>query len=231
MQIEQFTRIRDISIVLTITTVLVIMLCHGMDTNTNDVNALHDYIHYSRQCVDTEYEVDDNTESCSVLLRNDSIYKSDPDHIPAMSMKTVEEQEAFVNGWTYADTHKINPYINAYIKQSLWEYADWCVDEESADYWHMKYIASQKTGGYSYARQIKYKWYKLAYENSPFIVMISAFLFVFVNILCILYGLSGTSKRSRVNKYNSADIPDSVRDYLSRAKKDNVEKEQDSEEN
>lgn len=196
MQIEQFTKIRKKSIIITILCAFVILMCHYVDTETTNVNAILDYMRYSRECVkdgdDMEFYL---FESCSILLRNDSIFKSDPDHISSKSFDSVEEMEEFVNGWGYDNTHNVNPYISAYVKQSLWEYADWCINEESPDYWHMKYVASQKTGGYSYARQIKYRWYKIAYEKAPFIVVLSFFIFVFVNVLYIVYGLSATDTK------------------------------------
>lgn len=205
MQIEEFTRVRNVSIAVTITCALIILLCHAMDTNANDVGALRDYIAYAEDAMSGEDIPEGLPESCSMLLRNDSIYKSNPDRVRDVLFDTVGEMEEFVDGWTFADTHKINPYINAYIKQSLWEYADWCINEESDDYWHMKYIASQKTGGYSYARQIKYKWYKVGYENAPFIVMLSLFTFVFINVLCIIYGLKGTSRKPSASKIPNQD--------------------------
>lgn len=193
MQIAQFVRIRNVSIVVTIVCAFIIFACHRIDTNSNDVNALRNYMEYSRSCVEGGDSSSFAPESCSVILRDDSIFKSNPDHVKTTSYNTVEELEEFVDGWSYADTHYVNPYVKAYIKQSLWEYADWCINEESDDYWHMKYVASQKTGVYSYTRQITYKWYKLIYEKSPFIVMASLFTFVFVNVLCIIYGLNGST--------------------------------------
>lgn len=201
MQIKQFTRIRNMSIVITITCALIVMICYKVDTNRKDIAAICGYIYYANQCIVGDDTIGDLPDSCNMLLHNDSVYKSIPEHEVAIKFETVEEMEAFVDGYDYSELGKINPYINAYIKQSLWEYADWCIDEDSQDYWHMKYVASQKTGGYSYARQIKYKWYKLLYEKVPFIVIISALVFVFVNVLCILYGLSGvSSKRTTVKE-------------------------------
>lgn len=200
MQIEQFTKVRNVSIAVTITCALVVLLCYAMDTNANDVHALQGYIYYANQCIENEDIGGQLPESCSMLLRNDLLYKSSPDHMQKTFFTTVKEMEEFVDGYEYVTSVRINPYINAYIKQSLWEYADWCIDEESSDYWHMKYIASQKTGGYSYARQIKYRWYKLGYENAPFIVILSVFIFIFINVLCALYGLNGTIGKPKVVK-------------------------------
>lgn len=198
MQIKQFTRIRNMSIIITVICTSIICMCYSMDTGFNEVFAICSYMNYSRTCVEGG-TVENFKTSCSTLLRDDSIYKADPDKIRSKTFNTVEEMEKFVDGWDCDE--KINPYVDAYIKQSLWEYADWCINIESSDYWHMKYVASQKTGAYSYARQIKYKWYKLAYENSPFVFMISLFVFVFSNVLCILYGLSGAfGKRKPVKK-------------------------------
>lgn len=202
MQIKDIIRIRNITILITLTCAAIVANLYLMDTNSDNVNALVDYIMYSNQCVQLEEDIAINNlpESCSMLLRNDSLYKSSPDHLQAKSFSTVEEMTEFVDGWIYGDTVKVNPYINAYIKQSLWEYADWCINEESEEYWHMKYIASQMTGGYSYARQIKYKWYKLCYNNTPFAVIVLVFVFVFVNVLCIMYCLNGSKRISKTVK-------------------------------
>lgn len=201
MQVEKYVRLRNMSIAVTLFCVFVILQCYMFDTGNISVEALKDYISYSSQCVKYGDSLKILPDSCSVLLRDDSRYKSNPEHEPILSFDTVEQMEEFVAGWTYGDSRRINPYINAYIKQSLWEYADWCINEESDDYWHMKYVASQMTGGYSYARQIKYKWYKLLYENSPFIFIVSTFTVIFVNVFCFMYMFKGATEKKRINGY------------------------------
>ena len=198
MQIKEFTKVRNISVIVTILSAIIIFVCYTIDIRSDDVSALRKYITYSRTMVEDAVLVA-QLESCSLLMKEDMLYKSDPDHVPRIRFETVEDMEAFIDGWDSTNTYSISPYINAYIKQSLWEYADWCIDESSDDYWHMKYVASQKTGAYSYARQIKYRWQKLLHENIPFISISAMFMFVFVNIVCILYGFSGSRRTSSKN--------------------------------
>lgn len=200
MQIRQFTRIRNMSMAVTIICAFIIFASFFMDTNREDVGALRSYMAYSRLTVLGGESDIPTSESSSTLMREDARYKADPNHEARIQFDTVDSMQSFVDEWEAANMYQVSPYVNAYIKQSLWEYADWCISEDSPDYWHMKYIASQKTGGYSYARQIKYRWLKFKFDNSPFIVTLAFITFVFVNVVCALYGLSGSMQKTQLNK-------------------------------
>ena len=69
---------------------------------------------------------------------------------------------------------------------STWILIDHNLVEDTEDYWHMKYIASDKIGKYNYAVLIKYKWIGFITKYSSSIFVVGLLISVSALIISIL---------------------------------------------
>lgn len=155
-------------------------LCHNT-VDTYNMNKYYDIINEQVYDIDT---IGFSNLGIDNLVRINSKFMNDAKADPKMWITDLNELDAFVNQFEF--TPKSTNWVNSYIKYSVWNWAEYCLDGDSDEYWHMKYIASDKVASYNYGIIIKYKFSGWLITNAGALAFWCSFVTIFIFIYWML---------------------------------------------
>lgn len=181
--------------IISVLSLFIIVFCLGsisilckVDRRENDVAALKNLIYHMSDVCDNTKDLDMYGElGKSELIRMCETYKSNPENQSKVEISTMDELNEFIS--KFATSYEVNDWVRCYIKYTAYQFAENSLNEDSEDYWHMKYVTSNAVSTYNYSILIKYKveGFIVKYSNiiafCELIIVIFVFVFwVFSNI-------------------------------------------------
>ena len=70
-------------------------------------------------------------------------------------INTVDDLAEFIDNFKFADD--ASNWTRCYIYYCAYNWAEFCINDEAEDYWHVKYETNKQVGVYNYGTLIKYK--------------------------------------------------------------------------
>lgn len=106
---------------------------------------------------------------------------------PANKIETVQEMFEFTD--KFRNTGYVTDWVRCYGKYIGWCLAEYSLDEESDDFWEMKYKSSDKVASYNYGLIVSYKKEGFFIQYAPaigaYLIMVQVFVWVLWSMLFV----------------------------------------------
>lgn len=164
----------------------------------SNINAIKSMIEIVSSQSKNELELNEETTYDSYLLLEfitDNILNN-PELMLDVSISSEEELDKFISLFNMMDD--CSKWTRCYIKYTAYCLAEYSLNEDCDEYWHLKYIAHDKALSYNYGILIGNKYDGFIFKYTPtisFICYLSMmFLIIFWTVVDLLYIFTGGNK-------------------------------------
>jgi hypothetical protein len=172
-----------LAIIIIIIDIIFTYVAFQYDHNQEYINALSSYMKRMYELCNDSTVITDDLGATDLVRMNDA-YMNNPDNRMNVSISTMDEMNEFVDN--LAGVENSNNWVNSYIRYSAWHWAEFSLDEESDEYWHMKYVSSSMSSGCNYLILITYKNSGFFIKYSSVIAFVCMCISIFVWVLLVL---------------------------------------------
>lgn len=197
---DYVTMIVCTSIVLLIMRILPSVLCSIYSVSSNDSKVMQDYILNVVSHSNGSIEFNE-VEQLDTFIALDYITQyvlSNPDLQLDVSIKSEDELNKFIEDLEFDE--ECSDYVKCYLKYTSYCLAEYSLDEEADDYWHLKYISHDKALSYNYGILVKYKEQGFLIKYQSLIDTVDSFMFMFLVIFWLIVSFLTSITQTGGNK-------------------------------
>ena len=190
---------RNLNITLSILLVICyasVFILYTLTHKTYDVKAMKHYYAYINDNVYPVVDIPDEV-ALDQLVNANKFVMTDANDIEQLKVKitTVEELDLFISNFKFADD--ASNWVRCYIYYSAYNWAEFCIDENAEEYWHIKYEANKQVGAYNYGTLIKYKVQGFMITNATRLCFLFFLLQGFVLVYWFVYTVMSIYQKMR----------------------------------
>lgn len=171
---------------------------YGINHYRDNVDALKSMIETVNNQSENEVKLDEKKTYDSYLLLEfitDNILNN-PELTLNVAISSEEELDNFIS--LFDVTNDCSKWAECYIKYTAYCLAEYSLNEDCDEYWHLKYIAHDKALSYNYGILIGNKYDGFIFKYTPTIsficYLLAMFLVVFWIVVDLLYMFTGGNK-------------------------------------
>lgn len=197
---DYVTMIVSTIIVLLVLCILPSVLCSIYNVSSNDSNVMQDYILNVVSHSDGSIEFDE-VESLDTFIALDYIkiyILNNPDLQLDVSIKSEDDLDKFIEELGFDEN--CSDYVKCYLKYTSYCLAEYSLDEEADDYWHLKYISHDKALSYNYGILVKYKEQGFLIKYRSLIDTVDSFMSMFLIIFWLVVSFLTSITQTGGNK-------------------------------
>lgn len=151
--------------------VTIISILSSISKDKDDMSALAAYFTYVNENICDTY-IDPETLSdytIGQIVRANNLVMSDVDNVSKLRITSVDQMQDITDKFDFSNTSQ---YVKGYILKCLYQWFEFSIDENSDDYWQLKYTTSHNVAVYTYVVTVDNSMYNFYFAHDNKIMSI-----------------------------------------------------------